>query len=157
MWCFGFHHHLTNFKNNPSTVSLDGCLLLHSSVVCACALCHFLLISLSPCRIEPDVGMPSGEAQRLLRQLVAGTEYLHSRGVAHRDLKPENLLLDSEGGAGLRAGGTTAGCVRFCGLSTQRVTLSVQPRGFSWNLGSTRVILKVSSVMIADEQLAICG
>ena len=48
-------------------------------------------------RIEPDVGMPQPDAQRFLRQLVEGTEYLHSRGIAHRDLKPENLLLDAEG------------------------------------------------------------
>ncbi|XP_055590740.1 serine/threonine-protein kinase grp [Uranotaenia lowii] len=45
-------------------------------------------------RIEPDVGMPIPEAQRYFNQLMAGVEYLHTRGVAHRDLKPENLLLD---------------------------------------------------------------
>lgn len=45
-------------------------------------------------RIEPDVGMPIPEAQRYFNQLLAGVDYLHTRGVAHRDLKPENLLLD---------------------------------------------------------------
>ncbi len=43
------------------------------------------------------MGMPQPEAQKYIRQLVEGTEYLHARGVVHRDLKPENLLLDSEG------------------------------------------------------------
>lgn len=43
---------------------------------------------------EPDVGMPQQEAQRYFKQLMAGVEYLHKRGIAHRDLKPENLLLD---------------------------------------------------------------
>ncbi|KAK2190808.1 hypothetical protein NP493_68g05032 [Ridgeia piscesae] len=47
-------------------------------------------------RIEPDVGMPQGSAQKYFRQLIKGVEYLHSRGVAHRDLKPENLLLDED-------------------------------------------------------------
>lgn len=38
--------------------------------------------------------MPQQEAQRYFKQLLAGVEYLHMRGIAHRDLKPENLLLD---------------------------------------------------------------
>lgn len=45
-------------------------------------------------RIEPDVGMPAGEAHRFFSQLISGVEYLHEKGVTHRDLKPENLLLD---------------------------------------------------------------
>ncbi|VDI75236.1 serine/threonine-protein kinase Chk1 [Mytilus galloprovincialis] len=45
-------------------------------------------------RIEPDAGMPQLEANKFFKQLLAGVEYLHTKGVTHRDLKPENLLLD---------------------------------------------------------------
>jgi serine/threonine protein kinase len=36
-------------------------------------------------------------ARFYFRQLIAGLEHCHSKGVSHRDLKPENLLLDSKG------------------------------------------------------------
>jgi len=36
------------------------------------------------------------DAAGIVKQLVTGVEYLHSKGIAHRDLKPENLLC-SEG------------------------------------------------------------
>lgn len=45
-------------------------------------------------RIEPDIGMPSYQAQKYFKQLISAVDYMHCRGIAHRDLKPENLLLD---------------------------------------------------------------
>lgn len=45
-------------------------------------------------RIEPDVGMPPDQAQKFMKQLIAGMAYIHKCGIAHRDIKPENLLLD---------------------------------------------------------------
>lgn len=46
-------------------------------------------------KIEPDIGMPSRDAQKYMKQLFDGVSYMHSQGVVHRDIKPENLLLNN--------------------------------------------------------------
>ncbi|KAK6338791.1 Chk1 protein kinase, variant 2 [Orbilia brochopaga] len=48
-------------------------------------------------KIEADVGVQGDIAHFYFHQLLAGTEFIHSKGVAHRDIKPENILLDSNG------------------------------------------------------------
>ncbi|KAK6522788.1 Chk1 protein kinase [Arthrobotrys megalospora] len=48
-------------------------------------------------KIEADVGVQADIAHFYFHQLLAGTEFIHSKGVAHRDIKPENILLDSNG------------------------------------------------------------
>ncbi|ERL85748.1 serine/threonine-protein kinase grp [Dendroctonus ponderosae] len=47
--------------------------------------------------IEPDIGMPSRDAQSFMKHLLCGVDYLHKKGVVHRDIKPENLLVDGTG------------------------------------------------------------
>ncbi|EPS42553.1 hypothetical protein H072_3476 [Dactylellina haptotyla CBS 200.50] len=48
-------------------------------------------------KIEADVGVQQDIAHFYFHQLLSGTEFIHSKGVAHRDIKPENILLDSNG------------------------------------------------------------
>jgi eukaryotic-like serine/threonine-protein kinase len=44
-------------------------------------------------------GLSVGEAVEIVRQVLAGARYAHSRGIVHRDLKPQNVLVDGEGRA----------------------------------------------------------
>ena len=42
--------------------------------------------------------MPLPEIEMILKQVVEGLKYLHSKNVVHRDLKPANLLMGQDGG-----------------------------------------------------------
>ncbi|KAL7409768.1 kinase-like domain-containing protein [Mrakia frigida] len=48
-------------------------------------------------KIVPDLGVDDDCAHFFFYQLMAGIEFIHTKGVAHRDIKPENLLLDGGG------------------------------------------------------------
>ena len=41
-------------------------------------------------------GLPESFVRALMRQLLAGVQYLHDRGVVHRDLKMRNLLITAD-------------------------------------------------------------
>jgi serine/threonine-protein kinase len=47
-------------------------------------------------RAARDGKLPLPEVLRILRQLCAGLQHAHERGVLHRDLKPENVMLVSD-------------------------------------------------------------
>ncbi|KXS20570.1 kinase-like protein [Gonapodya prolifera JEL478] len=42
-------------------------------------------------------GVPEGVAKTVLRGVLRGLQYLHSRNIVHRDMKPANILLGSDG------------------------------------------------------------
>jgi serine/threonine-protein kinase len=47
--------------------------------------------------IETAAPLPLGEASRILSELAAALEYLHSRELIHRDVKPSNILIEESG------------------------------------------------------------
>ena len=36
-------------------------------------------------------------AQKIFKQIIAGLNFIHSKGIAHRDIKLDNILLDGKG------------------------------------------------------------
>jgi eukaryotic-like serine/threonine-protein kinase len=50
-------------------------------------------------RLDRDGAFGVEDALRVARQLAAGLDAAHARGVVHRDLKPANVLLDGQGDA----------------------------------------------------------
>ena len=49
-------------------------------------------------RPRQDGPFPEADVHRVMRQLLAGAEAMHRRGIVHRDIKPENILV-GDGGA----------------------------------------------------------
>ena len=47
--------------------------------------------------LDRGIRLSPAQAARLGRQVTAGLEYAHTRGVVHRDIKPANLLFDERG------------------------------------------------------------
>jgi serine/threonine protein kinase len=45
--------------------------------------------------------LPPADAVRIIRDVLAGLDYAHSKGIIHRDIKPSNILFDANGRAAL--------------------------------------------------------
>ncbi|MEQ1508668.1 MAG: serine/threonine-protein kinase, partial [Myxococcota bacterium] len=50
-------------------------------------------------RLERDGYLPTGEAIRLVVQVLSALSVAHAAGVVHRDVKPHNVLIDRDGNA----------------------------------------------------------
>lgn len=54
------------------------------------------MTEISVCRITEHGIFSEPQAAYLVKQVLSGVAYLHSKGIVHRDLKLENLLLDGD-------------------------------------------------------------
>ena len=52
---------------------------------------YFPFPNLAECALHSE-----GELKVVVRQLIAGLEYLHKHNICHRDIKPENILYDQK-------------------------------------------------------------
>jgi serine/threonine protein kinase len=50
-------------------------------------------------RLAAGRPLPDAETRQIARDIAAGLEHAHTRGLVHRDLKPANVLFDAEGRA----------------------------------------------------------
>ena len=65
--------------------------------------------------------------RRIIKEILTGLEYLHSRRIVHRDLKPSNILVDVEGYMKLADFGISRG------LSEDETTFLTDPKGtYGW-------------------------
>jgi len=63
-------------------------------------------------RIRRDGPLPEADAREISRQVLAGLEAAHAKGVVHGDLKSNNIVLTKESGGALRAVITDFGLAR---------------------------------------------
>jgi serine/threonine-protein kinase len=88
-------------------------------------------------RIEP------ADFAVILRQLLDALAYAHGKGVVHRDLKPGNILLETDGGSGLRVKVSDFGLARVVGEDFIRSQAQIS---VSRSVGSEKTLAAAKSV-----------
>ncbi|WCJ43265.1 Protein kinase superfamily protein [Euphorbia peplus] len=82
--------------NHENVVKLEG--LVTSRMSCSLYLVfEYMDHDLAGLAASPGVKFTESQVKCYMRQLLAGLEHCHNRGVLHRDIKGSNLLIDSEG------------------------------------------------------------
>ena len=80
---------------HPNLVKVVG--ISRTTVGIHYELCRWSVLDYVMDKKRKGIAMPLEEKLRILKQLVAGVEYLHASNVIHRDLKPDNMLINADG------------------------------------------------------------
>ncbi|TKY73351.1 serine/threonine-protein kinase [Spatholobus suberectus] len=82
--------------DHPNTIKLEG--LITSRLSCSIYLVfEYMEHDITGLLSSPDVEFTEPQIKCYLKQLLAGLEHCHLRGVMHRDIKGSNLLVNNEG------------------------------------------------------------
>ncbi|KAL6960804.1 [pyruvate dehydrogenase (acetyl-transferring)] kinase [Sarracenia purpurea var. burkii] len=82
--------------DHPNVMKLEG--LITNRLSCSIYLVfEYMEHDLSGLLSSPDINFSDSQIKCYMRQLLAGLEHCHSRGVMHRDIKASNILVNNEG------------------------------------------------------------
>ena len=86
---------LINTKKSPFIVSYRHFYQDNTCMYLIIGLCEQTLDEYVCSEICPNI--PQINGRRIIKEILAGVEFLHGEGILHRDLKPSNILVDVEG------------------------------------------------------------
>ena len=81
--------------NHPNIVSLKD--ILHGDDSSLYLAFEYLETDLSGFIKSKNKKVSNKLTKRIIREIIAGVDYLHSKRIFHRDLKPDNILINQDG------------------------------------------------------------
>lgn len=78
-----------------------------------------------------EKALPSGRAERIIREVALALGHAHGLGLVHRDVKPENILIDQESGAARLTDFGVARALAHAGELTQAGMILGSPKYMS--------------------------